>query len=77
MIQKSLNRNRARHQRIFDVAVSDGREIDADGCCKMPVGDTVDVKNATYTNKIDDPVLGAYWQDPEFIPVNVRSTTYV
>jgi hypothetical protein len=54
------------HERIYDVAVSDDRKIEADGRCKTPVGDTVDVKNASYTNKIGDPVLGAYWQDPEF-----------
>ncbi|MGD8408332.1 MAG: DUF3604 domain-containing protein [Thiohalophilus sp.] len=56
------------HERIFDVAVSDNREIGADGRCKTPVGDTVNVKNATYNNSIGDPVLGAYWQDPDFDP---------
>jgi hypothetical protein len=64
------------HERIYDVAVSDGRKIGADGRCKTPVGDTVDVKNASYTNKIGDPVLGAYWKDPEFDPAQ-RAFYYV
>jgi hypothetical protein len=54
------------HERIFDVAVSDGRKIDSDGRCKTPVGDTVDVANASYTNTIGDALLGGYWEDPAF-----------
>ena len=53
-------------ERIFDVAVSDGRTIDADGRCMTPVGNTVDVPNASYTNAIGDPILAAYWKDPAF-----------
>jgi hypothetical protein len=30
------------YERIYDVAVSDGREIGADGRCKTPVGNTVE-----------------------------------
>ena len=56
------------HERIFDIAVSDGRDIDKDGRCKTPVGDTVDVENATFTNTIGDAVLAAYWEDPTFDP---------
>ena len=55
-------------EKIYDIAVSDGREIGTDGRCKTPVGDTVDVKNATFTNTIGDAVLGAYWEDPDFDP---------
>jgi Protein of unknown function (DUF3604) len=54
------------HERIFDVAVSDGRQIGADGRCTTPVGNTVDVPNATYKNTIGDALLMAYWKDPEF-----------
>jgi len=53
-------------ERIYDVAVSDGRKIDADGRCTTPVGNTVDVPNATYKNTIGDPLLTAYWKDPQF-----------
>lgn len=55
-------------ERIYDVAVSDGRTIDADGRCKTPVGNTVDVANATWTNTIGDPELIAVWTDPDFDP---------
>jgi len=33
-----------------------------------PVGNTVDVKNATYTNTIGDSQLMAVWTDPDFDP---------
>jgi hypothetical protein len=53
-------------ERIYDVAVSDGRKIGADGRCTTPVGNTVDVPNAAYTNTIGDAMLMGYWMDPEF-----------
>ena len=56
------------HERIFDIAVSDGREIDTDGRVREPVGNSVDVPAATYTNSIGDAVLSAYWRDPDFDP---------
>ena len=56
------------HERIYDIAVSDGRNIDAAGRCKEPVGNTVDVEKATYTNTIGDALLAAHWQDPDFNP---------
>jgi hypothetical protein len=55
-----------RRERIFDVAVSGGRTIGADGRCREPVGDTVDVKTATYRNTIGDSQLTAVWRDPDF-----------
>ena len=54
------------HERIYDVAVSDGRQIGADGRSKEKVGNTVDVATATYTNTIGDALLMAYWKDPDF-----------
>ncbi len=53
-------------EKIYDVAVSDGRKIDADGRCKTPVGDTVDVANASWTNTIGATELITVWKDPEF-----------
>ena len=53
-------------ERVYDVAVSDGRKIDKNGRCKTPVGNTVDVANATWTNTIGDPELIAVWTDPDF-----------
>jgi len=57
-----------RQERIYDVAVSDGRKIGEDGRCKTPVGNTVDEKNATYLNNIGDAELRAMWTDPDFNP---------
>jgi hypothetical protein len=56
------------HERIYDVAVSDGRAVGADGRCKEPVGNTVDIPTATFTNTIGDPLLAAHWTDPDFNP---------
>ena len=53
-------------ERVYDVAVSDGRTIGPDGRCKTPVGNTVDVARATWTNTIGDPELIAVWTDPDF-----------
>jgi hypothetical protein len=53
-------------ERVYDVAVSGGRTIDGDGRCKTPVGNTVDVPSATWTNTIGAPELIAVWKDPQF-----------
>jgi hypothetical protein len=55
-------------ERIYDVAVSGNRTIGDDGRCREPVGNTVDVANASYTNDIGAAVLGAHWEDPDFDP---------
>lgn len=56
------------HEKIYDLAVSDDRVIGADGRCKQPVGNTVNVEDATYTNAIGTPFLQAAWSDPDFDP---------
>jgi len=55
-------------ERIYDVAVSDGRAVGADGRARQPVGNTVDVDNATFTNTIGSVMLGTHWEDPDFDP---------
>ncbi|NDR57943.1 DUF3604 domain-containing protein [Aliiruegeria sabulilitoris] len=60
---------------VIDVACSDVREI-VDGRCDRPVGDTVDVPNATYTNNIGEALLMGYWEDPDFDPAE-RAFYYV
>jgi hypothetical protein len=55
-------------EKVYDVAWSDGRKVDA-STGKLPaVGNTVDVKTASYTNDIGDTQLAAVWMDPEFDP---------
>ena len=56
------------HERVYDVAVSDGRKIGQDGRCKEPVGNTVNVNKATFRNTIGKPLYLAYWKDPDFNP---------
>ena len=57
-----------RQERIYDVAVSDGREIGADGRCLTPVGNTVSVEDATWSNTIGATELLDVWTDPDFDP---------
>ena len=53
-------------EKIWDVAVSRDRKIEADGRCKTPVGNTVNVPDASYKNTIGAPILSGYWKDPNF-----------
>jgi hypothetical protein len=76
IIKGWLDKDGKTQERIYDVAVSGGRIIGPDGRCKDPVGNTVDLANASYTNDIGAAVLSAYWKDPEFDP-NLRSFYYV
>jgi hypothetical protein len=61
---------------VYDVAVSHDRTIGPDGQCKTPVGNTVDVKNATWSNSIGDTELITVWKDPDFDP-DQRAFYYV
>ena len=63
-------------ERVYDVAVSDGRVIGEDGRCKTSVGNTVDVANATWSNTIGATEFVAVWKDPEFDP-DQRAFYYV
>ena len=56
-------------EQIYDVAWSDAdtRQPDAEGKVP-PVGSTVDVANATWTNTIGAPELIGVWTDPDFDP---------
>jgi hypothetical protein len=66
VIKGWLDKDGKAQERIFDVAVSGGREIGPDGRCMTSVGNTVDVPNATYSNSIGAAMLSAYWKDPDF-----------
>jgi len=65
------------HEQVYDVVWGDAktRKPGADG--KLPpVGDTVDVENATWSNTIGDPELITVWKDPSFDPAQ-RAFYYV
>jgi hypothetical protein len=55
------------HEKVYDLAWSGNRQPDRNG--KLPpVGNTVDVRNATWTNTIGAAELAAVWTDPDFNP---------
>ena len=56
-----------RQEKVYDAVWAGDRQPGADG--KLPpVGSTVDVPNATWTNTIGSPELIGVWTDPEFDP---------
>ena len=55
------------HERVYDVAWSAGREPDAHGVLP-PVGNTVDIAAANWSNTIGASELGTVWTDPDFDP---------
>jgi hypothetical protein len=60
-----LDKDGKTHEKVYDVVWSGDRNPGKDG--KLPpVGNTVDVKNATWTNTIGEPELLAVWTDPDF-----------
>jgi hypothetical protein len=67
IIKGWLDANGKTHERIYDVALSDNRKPDKDGKIP-PVGNTVDIKNATWINSIGASELGTVWTDPDFNP---------
>jgi hypothetical protein len=76
IIKGWLDNDGETQERIYDVAVSDGRTIGSDGRAHESVGSTVDIVNASYTNTIGDALLMAHWVDPDFDP-NERAFYYV
>lgn len=68
MIKGWMDADGELHERVYDIAVTDGREINSDGIAPDPVGDTVDLENASFTNTIGEALLGAHWVDPDFDP---------
>jgi len=68
IIKGWLDKKGKTQERIYDVAVSDGRKIGTDGRCKTPVGNTVDIEAANWTNTIGASELAAVWSDQDFDP---------
>lgn len=72
-----VNASGTLEERVYDVVWGDAdkRAKGPDG--KLPpVGDTVNIAKASYTNNIGDPELRTVWVDPEFQP-GVRAFYYV
>jgi hypothetical protein len=68
IIKGWLDKKGKTHEKIYDVAVSDGRKIGKDGRCKTPVGNTVDLEAANWLNTIGASELATVWTDPDFDP---------
>jgi hypothetical protein len=64
------------HKQVYDVLCSDERTINDKHRCDKPVGNTVDVKTATYSNSIGDALMIAYWKIRTSIRSSAHSITY-
>tara|TARA_R100001509_G_scaffold161185_1_gene130021 strand:+ start:389 stop:2296 length:1908 start_codon:yes stop_codon:yes gene_type:complete len=58
----------AQHETVYDVALSDDRQVDADTRSAPALRSTVDPKNATYRNSVGAVQFATYWRDPDFDP---------
>ncbi|HEX5272163.1 MAG TPA: DUF3604 domain-containing protein, partial [Gemmataceae bacterium] len=54
------------HEKVYDAAWGGDRKPDPKSGKLPPVGNTVDVASATWTNAIGAPELITVWKDPEF-----------
>ena len=61
---------------VYELALSDGREVKKLLGKASLVGNTVNIADASYTNSIGDPQLSAVWTDPDFDP-SERAFYYV
>jgi Protein of unknown function (DUF3604) len=74
IIKGWLDADGTTQEKVYDVVWSDNREPGDDG--KLPpVGNTVDVANATWTNTIGAAELATVWTDPDFDP-NLKAFYY-
>jgi hypothetical protein len=67
IIKGWLNADGSTSEKVYDVVWSGDRKPGEDGKVP-PVGNTVDVANAIWTNTIGAPELIATWTDPDFDP---------
>ena len=54
------------HEKVFDIALSNGREASGETGKVPPVGNTVDLSKPGYQNDIGAVYLQRIWSDPEF-----------
>ncbi len=76
VIKGWLDKNGAVQEKIYDVVWGGDRKPDPKTGKLPPVGNTVDVANATWTNTVGAPELIAAWKDPDFDP-SLRAFYYV
>ncbi len=67
-IVKGWTKSGQSFERVFDVVWAGERKPDKWTGVVPPIGSTVDVENATYTNTIGAVELKTLWTDPEFDP---------
>jgi hypothetical protein len=67
-VVKVWRRNGQDHEKVYDAVWSGNRKADAKTGKVPAVGNTVDVKTASYTNTIGAAQLAGEWVDPDFDP---------
>jgi len=66
MVKGWLDSEGELHEKVYDIAWSDNRIQDPATGKIPPVGNTVNIPEATWTNTIGDVQLSTVWQDPDF-----------
>ena len=66
-----IDKNGDANERIIDVVWAGDREIDADTGKLSPVGNTVDLATAMFTNEIGVPSLMGSWTDEDYHPQSI------
>jgi len=67
-VVKGWARNGQSFEKVFDAVWAGDRKLDKSTGELPPIGSTVDIENATYTNTIGSVELKGVWTDPEFDP---------
>jgi hypothetical protein len=68
IIKGWLDKDGKTHEKLYDVVWGDADKRKIVNGKLTPVGNTVDVATATWSNTIGDPELVAVWKDPDFDP---------
>jgi hypothetical protein len=68
IVKAWLNDAGVSEERVYDVALSDGRVVDLKTGKAPPVGSTVDIEQASYSNSVGAVSFEVFWEDPDFNP---------